>query len=302
MYVKLFDQMLNSSIMDEDIHTRWIWIILLLMADKDGTVYGTPGAIARRANAPLEETVRCLERLQAPDPDSTTPDEEGRRIEQVSKNTWSIINYEKYRQIKDAETVREKTRIRVQRHRARKKGEDVTQDVTNGNADVTRGNPIAEAEEDTYRNPPIVPPTDRGDEKSGDGSKGKGRNRKRPRKRTPRKSPEQFRDPTQETPPPEPPPAAADDLELAKTRTEAQDLWTSVCDLLRDQIDKPNMETWIDPMVPLGLHDGVLVLEVPDVFFAKWVRDNHVAGIRAALAEVGHDQTDVEVRVAGEAP
>lgn len=46
------------------------------------------------------------------------------------------------------------------------------------------------------------------------------------------------------------------------------------------------MSVWIDPLVPLGLIDNVLVLGVTDDFAARWVRDNYGEVIRDALHHV----------------
>jgi len=164
MYVKLFDALLNSSIMEEDLITRWVWIVMLLMADRDGVVLGTDGAIARRANLPPEDVAAALLRLQEPDPISTTPDEEGRRITEIAPNTRLIINYAKYRALKDSDEMRASTCERVRRYRALHRG--TGGDVTLGNADVTLGNalkrhtdadPDPEADPEAARTTPIVP-------------------------------------------------------------------------------------------------------------------------------------------------
>ena len=138
MYVKLFETLLNSSIMESDLHVRWVWIVLLLMADREGMVVATDIAISRRANLSLEETQEALHFLQQPDPNSTTPDLDGQRIITEGPNTWWLVNYLKYRELKDKDQQREATRRRVARHRER---------YSNGGVlHVTPCNPIADAE------------------------------------------------------------------------------------------------------------------------------------------------------------
>ena len=121
-YVKLFDGLLRSSIVEMPVETRWLWVVLLASADQDGNVYGTPSALARLANMPLDVTERALAELEAPDPSSSTPDEDGRRILRVGGNSWFLINYAKYRQIKDADGEREKARLRLRKFREKQKG------------------------------------------------------------------------------------------------------------------------------------------------------------------------------------
>lgn len=160
MFVKLFTQILDSSIAD-DRRLRHFFTDLLLCADGEGFVMMTPSALARRIGATVREVEWGIEELSKPDPRSKTPDFEGRRIETVegSGYGWRILNYVHYRSMKDANQLRESVKLRVQRHRAKKAG--VKQGV-GSNAHVTRGNACnamqrqnAEGEEDEES--PIAP-------------------------------------------------------------------------------------------------------------------------------------------------
>lgn len=145
-FVKLFEQLLNSSVWEEDAEVRVTWVTMLLLSDRNGNVYGTRGAIARRANLPQETVDHALDILCSPDPNSTSPDEDGMRIVAVGPNLWSIVNYQKYRELRDPDEERRKTRERVRKHRA------MLPNVTPCNAvkrDVTKSNDIADADADT---------------------------------------------------------------------------------------------------------------------------------------------------------
>ncbi len=135
MFVKLFNQILDSSIADNR-PLRHFFTDLLLCCDPQGFVVMTESAIARRIGATLEEVKWGLEELEKPDPRSKTPDNEGRRIERLegSGYGWRILNFETYKLMRSAEDMREKTRERVRRFR------DKTKDVTPCNAPVTLGN------------------------------------------------------------------------------------------------------------------------------------------------------------------
>lgn len=152
MYVKLFSSILHSSIWSAPSDTRLVWITMLAMADLDGYVRAAPSGLARAANVPLDACLAALAILEGPDPESGTEEYEGRRIEAVPGG-WMLLNYAKYRNMVDPDTVRAQTRERVQRHRAKKKAKPIT--VSNGNAPVTVGNgrlrqAEAEAEANIY--------------------------------------------------------------------------------------------------------------------------------------------------------
>ena len=138
MYLKLFTQILDSSIAD-DRRLRHFFTDFMLCADLKGIVMMTEAAIARRIGATIEEVRWGIAELEKPDPMSKTTDNEGRRIERMEGHGygWRVINFEMYHAMKTAEEMREKTRIRVQNHRAaRKAAEDQrdADDVTPCNA------------------------------------------------------------------------------------------------------------------------------------------------------------------------
>lgn len=130
-YAKLYRDITRSSINEEELHVRWMFVVLLTNCNRTGQVYGTISSLARVANIREEQAQAAMDRLQEPDPSSTTPDEDGRRIISLGGNLWQVVNYAKYRDMRDEELEREQTRERVRRHREK---------ATIGNAPVTPGN------------------------------------------------------------------------------------------------------------------------------------------------------------------
>jgi len=124
MYGKIFDTIFGSSIMEEDIETRYIWMCMLTIADKEGFVDESIPALARRFNVPQDAMSSTIDKLLAPDPSSRTPEQDGRRIEPIRETYgWKIINYEKYRGIRDEDERRDYMREYMRKYR--KKKEDV---------------------------------------------------------------------------------------------------------------------------------------------------------------------------------
>lgn len=123
MYGKLF-----ATMYDGTLGTRGPWEALItfqqliILADQDGVVDMTPEAISRRTTVPLEIVAKGLAALAQPDPDSRTPDEDGRRIVKLSDSRawgWRIVNYAKYRAIRTAEERRAYMRKYQRERRAR---------------------------------------------------------------------------------------------------------------------------------------------------------------------------------------
>ncbi len=125
MYGKLFTQMYDGTLA-----TRGPWQALvtfqqfIILADKEGVVDMTPEAISRRTTVPLEIIAAGIAALEEADPQSRTPDLEGRRIVRLSDGRdwgWSIVNHAKYRAIRSQEERREYMRKYQREYRAKKK-------------------------------------------------------------------------------------------------------------------------------------------------------------------------------------
>jgi hypothetical protein len=141
-FTKLFSTIVHSTIWQEELHVKVVWITLLAMADRSGVVEASIPGLAKAAGVSLQECQDSLVRLSSPDPYSRTPDYEGRRIETVPGG-WLILNHAKYRERIDKDARRIATAARVRKHRAKKR-ETIT--VTPGNAVKRQAEAEAEAE------------------------------------------------------------------------------------------------------------------------------------------------------------
>ncbi|NBV24189.1 MAG: hypothetical protein EBS05_20005 [Proteobacteria bacterium] len=138
-FTKLFSSITESSIWMQDDQTRIVWVAMLAMADRRGRVWAAIPGLANRARVPLAAAEKAIACFLAPDPYSRTKDHDGRRIEEIDGG-WRLLNYEKYRNVRDDEDQRAKDAERQRRHRAK------SAPVTPMSRNVTRGNDNAEAE------------------------------------------------------------------------------------------------------------------------------------------------------------
>lgn len=117
MYNKLFTKILDSSIWLEPTATRLVWLTLIAAMDEDGFAqFASVGNLAHRANIPLDDTIAAVACLEGPDPHSSDPDNEGRRVERVPGG-WMVLNAPKYREMVTRLVAKEGNRRRVQRYR-----------------------------------------------------------------------------------------------------------------------------------------------------------------------------------------
>jgi hypothetical protein len=121
MYNKLFSRILDSSIWLESQSTRIVWLTLLAAMDQDGMARFASGVnLAHRARVTIEEAAAAVKVLEAPDPHSSDPDNQGRRIERTPGG-WLVLNAGKHRAIVTAFESRRLQADRSQRYRDKRK-------------------------------------------------------------------------------------------------------------------------------------------------------------------------------------
>jgi hypothetical protein len=86
-----------SSMWAADPPTRCVWIWFLLMADPEGYVAAAVPGVAQQSGVTLDQAKAAIALLESPDPYSSTPDFEGRRIVKVPRG-WHIVNFVAYRE------------------------------------------------------------------------------------------------------------------------------------------------------------------------------------------------------------
>ncbi len=148
-FVKLDCDITKSTMWSYDPATKVVWITLLAEATWEGIVIGTIPGIARVANVSVEEARRAFEIFLAPDPESTSPENEGRRIERIERG-WRVLNHEKYRELGADEKKREADRVRIAEKRANTRA--TVANVANSRATVAYTDTDRDPEKDLKQN------------------------------------------------------------------------------------------------------------------------------------------------------
>lgn len=119
-YTKLFASLIGSTLWrTDDKCLKIVWITMLAMSNKHGEVLTSIPGLADFAKVSVEECLKCLEVLKSPDEFSRTPDNEGRRIEEISGG-WRILNFLKYRDTMDEDDRRAYWRAKQRQYRTDK--------------------------------------------------------------------------------------------------------------------------------------------------------------------------------------
>ena len=123
MYVKLFASLYQGTLRgcsDEIL----VFTNLLAHADQHGIVDKHWRAIAEETGLSRERVEASIVVLETPDPESRSPENEGRRIIKMDEHRawgWQIVNYGKYRAIRSEDDRREQNRIAQDKFRNKNK-------------------------------------------------------------------------------------------------------------------------------------------------------------------------------------
>lgn len=119
MYGKLFTSLYQGTLRgcaDEIL----VFTNLIAHADIYGHVDKHWRSISEETGISVERVKAAIANLEAPDPESRSPEEEGRRIVPMDEHRawgWRIVNYAKYRSIRNEDDRREQNRLAQQRWR-----------------------------------------------------------------------------------------------------------------------------------------------------------------------------------------
>lgn len=146
MYGKIFASLYQGTLRGKS-HEILVFTNLIASCDREGFVDKHFKAIADEVGLTLEEVKQAVSNLEKADPESRSSELDGSRLEKIEEHRewgWRIVNYVKYRMIRDEEERREYNRLRQAEYRAKKKG--VTTTVTNVNDMLQMSNKCTNAE------------------------------------------------------------------------------------------------------------------------------------------------------------
>ena len=152
-FTKLFSSITESTVWCEPDRVRLVWITMLAMADARGRVWASVPGLANRARVPVEDAEAAIQCFLSPDKYSRTSDNDGRRIDPIDGG-WRLLNHEKYRAIRDEESIKESKRKYINSRRQAEK--EVLQSSTLSTVDRGRHNAEAEADTDLQNKTEVV--------------------------------------------------------------------------------------------------------------------------------------------------
>ena len=123
IYAKLFASLYQGTLRGQTDEIL-VFTNLLAHCDSTGCVDKHPKAISEETGLSISRVQDALFFLESPDPESRSPEEEGRRIIRLDEHRswgWRIVNHGKYRSIRSEEDRREQNRLAQERWRNKNK-------------------------------------------------------------------------------------------------------------------------------------------------------------------------------------
>jgi hypothetical protein len=160
LYAKLFTSIYQGTLRGNS-HGLLVFTNMLAHCDKTGVCDMHPRAIAEEVGLTVEQVRAALDELEGPDPDSRSPEEGGRRIVRLDGHRpwgWTVVNYLKYRAIRDEEDRREQNRKSQEAWRNRHQSKPASAAISQGKPISAHTEGEGEGEEDTEAIPGGKPP------------------------------------------------------------------------------------------------------------------------------------------------
>lgn len=153
-YTPIFDSVFQGSLCGKYPDLP-VWLVLLALQQRGGIIDAHPSYISTISGIPQADIESAIARFCEPDPQSRTPDHDGRRLEPLQGRGfgWRVLNHEKYR---------EKARKRDYDEARTASGADATRKAASRRVprspDESSEVPLSEAETKTLRDMGGEPP------------------------------------------------------------------------------------------------------------------------------------------------
>lgn len=123
MFGKVFESMFTGSLFGSGPTTFAVWTYAIVNARPPGEVELNPKLLAATLGCSEADVLEALETLCAPDPNSRSADEDGRRLVQEANFLYRIPTWDHYQRVRDHEARKAKWREDKRRQRSDKNGQ-----------------------------------------------------------------------------------------------------------------------------------------------------------------------------------
>ena len=69
-------------------------------------------------------------------------------------------------------------------------------------------------------------------------------------------------------------------------KAQLSSIWNASLKLLKESVSETSYEHWIEPLKPLGIHEGMLYIKMPTEVHLEIIKSMHLNNIREAVNAV----------------
>ena len=150
-YTKLFSSILASSVWQEDLATKIVWITMLALKNERHEVEASLPGLAKMAGVTMAECEAAIKKFESPDKYSRNQENGGRKVERCQSG-WRVLNGDYYAHLLSADERREYQREYQREYRRRgritiPKGESIQEHIRR----AVNEDPITKSDQATMR-------------------------------------------------------------------------------------------------------------------------------------------------------
>ena len=119
-YTKLFSSILASSVWQETLPTKIVWVTMLALKNERHEVEASLPGLAKLAGVTLEECEEAVKKFEGPDKYSRNEANDGRKVVRVTSG-WKVLNGDHYSRLMSADERREYQREYQREYRKKQK-------------------------------------------------------------------------------------------------------------------------------------------------------------------------------------
>lgn len=76
-------------------------------------------------------------------------------------------------------------------------------------------------------------------------------------------------------------------------KAQLSSIWNASLKLLKESVSETSYEHWIEPLKPLGIHEGMLYIKMPTEVHLEIIKSMHLNNIREAVNAVAENELDI---------
>jgi len=71
--------------------------------------------------------------------------------------------------------------------------------------------------------------------------------------------------------------------DVSKITKDYKKVWANCLEIIHDNVDENNFQTWFVPIIPVGIEKTTLILQLPSHMFYEWLEEHYVNLLKTVI-------------------